>query len=140
MHRPTFSEAHLAARAWLREQIAKAGLECHVDGAGNHSAILRSTPAGAQTLLLGSHLDSVPYGGRFDGPLGVLCALEVLRVVKDAHLRLEMNLEAVDFTDEESTRVGLTGSAAIAGKLKAEDLQNPRAGEWRSRQDWRARA
>ncbi len=128
VHRPTFSEAHLAARAWLREQIAKAGLECHVDGAGNHSAILRSGLAGAQTLLLGSHLDSVPYGGRFDGPLGVLCALEVLRVVKDAHLRLDKNLEAVDFTDEESTLVGLTGSAAIAGKLKPEDLQNPRGG------------
>ena len=128
VHRPSFSDAHLAARAWFREQIAKAGLECRVDGAGNHSAILGCGPVDAPTLLLGSHLDSVPYGGRFDGALGVVSALEALRVVNEAHLDLAMNLEAIDFTDEESTLVGLTGSAAISGKLKAGDLQNPRGG------------
>lgn len=128
VHRPTFSEAHLAARRWLREQIEKAGLEFRMDGAGNHSAVLNCGPRGAPTLLLGSHLDSVPNGGRFDGALGVLSALEVLRVVKEAGISLSLNLEAIDFTDEEGTLVGLLGSAAIAGKLKAEHLHKPRGG------------
>src|ERR671922_2778514 len=65
VHRPTFSEAHLAARRWFREQIENAGLEFRTDGAGNHSAFLACGNDEAQTILLGSHLDSVPNGGRF---------------------------------------------------------------------------
>ncbi len=128
VHRPTFSEAHLAARKWFREQIENAGLEFRCDGAGNHSAFLKCAGDGAKTLLLGSHLDSVPNGGRFDGALGVLAALEVLRTVKNASVPLAMNLEAIDFTDEEGTLVGLLGSAALIGKIKPEVLQNPRGG------------
>src|SRR3990172_49322 len=105
VHRPSLSTAHLAARAWLRERIDSVGLEFHQDGAGNHSAPLRCGPAGAKTLLLGSHLDSVPYGGRFDGALGVLAALEALRTVKESGLSLPVDLEAIDFTDEEGTLV-----------------------------------
>ncbi len=104
VHRPTFSEAHLAARRWFGEQIEKAGLQFHTDGAGNHSAVLpviaRSGANGTttkqslfhepemasqntlamtepKTLLLGSHLDSVPNGGRFDGALGVVLQRKV---------------------------------------------------------------
>ena len=128
MNRPTFSEAHLAARTWFREQIESAGLEFRTDGAGNHSAFLASGSKDSPTLLLGSHLDSVPNGGRFDGALGVMAALEVLRTVKEAGLRLRPNLEAIDFTDEEGTLVGLLGSAALAGHLSPEALQNPRGG------------
>lgn len=146
VNRPTFSEAHLAARQWFREQIEGAGLEFRTDGAGNHSAVLASAgrvggrfrhaqnvtqpspPYRDQTLLLGSHLDSVPNGGRFDGALGVMAAFEVLRTVKEAGLRLRLNVEAIDFTDEEGTLVGLLGSAALAGHLHQEILQNPRGG------------
>ena len=127
VHRPTFSEAHLAARQWFWEQIEKAGLEFRTDGAGNHSAFL-SCGTSAPTLLLGSHLDSVPNGGRFDGALGVMAAFEVLRTIKDAGLKLKVNLEAIDFTDEEGTLVGLLGSAAFAGHLQRDTLQNPRGG------------
>jgi hydantoinase/carbamoylase family amidase len=149
VNRPTFSEAHLAARKWFREQIENSGLEFRMDGAGNHSAILsviareqsdRGNPqhgveiasqqalAMTQTLLIGSHLDSVPNGGRFDGALGVMAALEVLRTVIENRIRLKLNLEAIDFTDEEGTLVGLLGSAAIAGHLNPNDLQKPRGG------------
>lgn len=128
VHRPSLSEAHLAARAWLREQIEKAGLEFHVDGAGNHSARLACASATAPTLLLGSHLDSVPFGGRFDGALGVLAALETLRTVKETGALPAMNLEAIDFTDEEGTLVGFLGSSAISGHLSAESLSSPRGG------------
>ncbi len=128
MHRPAFSEAHLAARAWFLRRAQEAGLSTAVDGAGNHSAVLNCGAPGARTLLLGSHLDSVPYGGRFDGALGVLAALETLRVVQERGLQLPVHLEAIDFSDEEGTLVGLLGSTALAGELHAEDLVNPRGG------------
>jgi N-carbamoyl-L-amino-acid hydrolase len=128
VNRPAFSTGHLAARAWFREQIVTAGLECRIDGAANHSAFLACGPGGGATLLLGGHLDSVPNGGQFDGALGVLCALEVLRTVKENDILLSMNLEAIDFTDEEGSFIGLMGSAMLAGRLTAVDLQNPRGG------------
>jgi hydantoinase/carbamoylase family amidase len=149
VHRPTFSEAHLAARRRFREQVEQAGFEFRMDGAGNHSAVLpvsviSANPSEARkseiasqktlamtkakTLLLGSHLDSVPNGGRFDGALGVMAAFEVLRTIKDAGLHLNVDLEAIDFTDEEGTLVGLLGSAALAGRLQHDQLQAPRGG------------
>jgi beta-ureidopropionase / N-carbamoyl-L-amino-acid hydrolase len=127
--RPSLGEAHLAARAWFLNRAADAGLETRVDEAGNHSAILRAPQsAAAQTLLLGSHLDSVPNGGRFDGALGVVAALHVLLTAQQAALELPVHLEAIDFTDEEGTLVGLLGSEALAGKLTDESLLSPRGG------------
>lgn len=133
INRPALSEAHLEARRWFLQRAEAAGLETCVDSAGNHSAILRShTPTRPHPhtprLLLGSHLDSVPNGGRFDGALGVLAALEALRCIKEANLSLSLDLEAIDFTDEEGTLVGLLGSSALAGTLTAEALAAPRGG------------
>jgi N-carbamoyl-L-amino-acid hydrolase len=123
--RPSLSDAHLAARRWFLERAAAAGLETRVDAAGNHSALL---PGDGRTLLLGSHLDSVPDGGRFDGALGVVAALHVLLAVQAAGVELPVALEAIDFTDEEGTLVGLLGSDALAGTLSAEALRSPRGG------------
>ena len=132
VNRPTFSEAHLAASKWFHEEVERSGLEFLADGAGNHSAFLPTVIASeakqSPTLLLGSHLDSVPNGGRFDGALGVIAALEVLRTVKENGIKLKVNLEAIDFTDEEGTLVSLLGSAALAGHLTPEMLQSPRGG------------
>jgi beta-ureidopropionase / N-carbamoyl-L-amino-acid hydrolase len=127
VHRPALSDAHLAARKWFRDEVGRSGLEFHVDGAGNHSAVL-VTDGRDGTLLIGSHLDSVPNGGRFDGALGVIAALEVLKTVKENEVGLKVRLEAIDFTDEEGTLVGLLGSAALTGHLHPELLQNPRGG------------
>ncbi len=143
--RTTFSEPHLAARKWFREEVERAGLEFRTDGAGNHSAVLALSGTSRQasedeaqvkTLLLGSHLDSVPKGGRFDGALGVMAALEVLRTVKEyeeqakarAELRRSVNLEALDFTDEEGTHLSLFGSSALSGHLNPDDLKKPYSG------------
>ncbi len=128
VHRPAFSEAHLAARRWYRQEIERSGLEFQVDGAGNHSAVLTFERSDVPTLLIGSHLDSVPNGGRFDGALGVMAALEVLRTVRENAIPLRVRLEAIDFTDEEGTLVGLLGSAAVTGHLHPQILQNPRGG------------
>jgi beta-ureidopropionase / N-carbamoyl-L-amino-acid hydrolase len=123
--RPTFGEAHFAARAWFLERATSAGLETRVDAAGNHSAVLRGP---GPTLLLGSHLDTVPNGGRFDGALGVIAALHVLLAVQAAGLELPVALEAIDFTDEDGTLVGLLGSEALTGTLSEEALLAPRGG------------
>ena len=121
--RPSLGEAHLAARAWFLERAQAYGLETHVDDAGNHSALL---PADGATLLLGSHLDSVPDGGRYDGALGVIAALHVLVALRGTPLPL--TLEAIDFTDEEGTLVGLIGSEALTGALQVETLLHARGG------------
>ncbi|MDP9285306.1 MAG: M20 family metallo-hydrolase [Actinomycetota bacterium] len=121
--RPSLGEAHLAARTWFLERAVAYGLETRVDAAGNHSAVL---PAPGPTLLLGSHLDSVPDGGRYDGALGVVAALHVLLALRET--KLPLALEAIDFTDEEGTLVGLLGSEALTGALRAETLQSPRGG------------
>jgi beta-ureidopropionase / N-carbamoyl-L-amino-acid hydrolase len=128
VRRTTFSDSHRAARTWLLERADAAGLETRVDAAGNHSALLRSGSAGSRTLLLGSHLDTVPAAGRYDGSLGVVAALEALRAVKDAGLELPLTLEAIDFTDEEGSLVGLLGSWALTGALTPEILRSPRGG------------
>src|SRR5689334_463934 len=123
--RPSLGEAHLEARAWFLDRARSAGLETRVDAAGNHSASLGTR---GPTLLLGSHLDSVPNGGRFDGALGVIAALHVLVAVHRAALQLPVTLEAIDFTDEEGTLVGLLGSEALTGALDLEALKAPRGG------------
>jgi N-carbamoyl-L-amino-acid hydrolase len=128
VHRPALGENHLEARRWFRERIVADGLEFREDGAGNHGARLSCGDPDAPTLLLGSHLDSVPSGGRFDGTLGVLAAYETVRTVRDAGIELPVHLEAIDFTDEEGTLVGLLGSRALAGTLGEEELDDPRGG------------
>ncbi|HNM37729.1 MAG TPA: M20/M25/M40 family metallo-hydrolase, partial [Anaerolineales bacterium] len=128
VNRTTFSEAHLHARKWFREHIQQSGLEFRTDGAGNHSAVLPCDDPNARTLILGSHLDSVPKGGRFDGALGVMTALEVLKTVRENGIKLKVQLEAMDFTDEEGTHLSLFGSSAISGHLSREALKNPYSG------------
>jgi N-carbamoyl-L-amino-acid hydrolase len=127
--RPALSPADAEGRAWFRQRVLDAGLEFRQDGAGNLSAVLLAQDPAAQTLLTGSHLDTVPNGGRFDGALGVLSALECLRTIQESGLALPVHLEAISFTDEEGEILGLLGSHAVAGRLTAEDLQRARGGQ-----------
>ena len=122
VNRPAFGDSHTEARAWFRERALEAGLGINIDGAANHSATLHQ-PGAKQVLLLGSHLDSVPNGGRFDGALGVVAALEVLLTVNDAKVQLPVHLEAIDFTDEEFTYIEYLGSRAFTGQLKKDNLR-----------------
>ncbi len=118
--RVAMSENDVLGRAWFRQQVEADDLEFHADGAGNLSAILA---VGAQeTILIGSHLDTVPNGGRFDGALGVLSALEVLRTLKETGFRLAFNVEAISFTDEEGGVFNMLGSRALCGVLTATEL------------------
>jgi N-carbamoyl-L-amino-acid hydrolase len=116
--RPAYSDLDVKARGVVREWMRAAGLEVRVDAAGNtfgHRAGSESLPP----LIIGSHTDSVPDGGRFDGPLGVLAALEVARTLNEQNVNLRHPLEVVDFQNEEG---GLVGSRIVAGRFDEEAL------------------
>lgn len=116
----------IEARRWFQRKVAEADLDYAMDGAGNQSAILYSDPPSEKRILAGSHLDSVPNGGRYDGSLGVLAAFEALRALKENDIAPPVTLEAVNFTDEESAIMGLMGSKAVVGQLTMADFERSR--------------
>ncbi len=124
--RVALSPEDLLARGWFADKIEEAGLKMRDDDAGNLSGVLTSRTAGAKTLLIGSHLDSVPNGGRYDGAVGILAALECLRTLQDAEINLPVHLEAINFTDDEGNFRSMFGCRALAGELKAEDMTDQR--------------
>src|SRR5436305_1640948 len=104
------------ARAWFKGKVAELGLDVTADSAGNNWVTLRG--ASPKTVIVGSHLDSVPNGGWLDGALGVLAALEALRMY--AGSTPPGTLKLVDWADEEGARFGrsLLGSSAAAGRSR----------------------
>jgi N-carbamoyl-L-amino-acid hydrolase len=114
--RIAWSPTWLKARAWFQSKLAGLPVEHHLDAAGYSWATLPGDSE--RTLILGSHLDSVPNGGWLDGSLGILAAFEVLRgLVEDFHGRPPVTIRLVDWADEEGARFGrsLFGSSAFAG-------------------------
>ena len=122
--RLALSNEDLAARAWFADRIEEAGLQIKDDEVGNLSGWLPARDPAAKTLMVGSHLDTVPNGGRFDGAIGVLAALECLRRIQEAGLELRYHLEAINFTDEEGTWKSLFGSNGLIGKISANDISD----------------
>jgi beta-ureidopropionase / N-carbamoyl-L-amino-acid hydrolase len=121
--RRPFSPADRRARAYFRREAEAADLAVTVDGAANLSARLASANAQAQTLLIGSHLDTVPHGGAYDGALGVLAGLEVLRTLADHQVSPGFHVEVVDFTDEEGRFGNFFGSKAVTGEIGEEEIR-----------------
>lgn len=103
-----------------------AGLEVREDAVGNLIGRREGQDASAAVVLVGSHLDSVPNGGDFDGPLGVLAAIEALAALEEASVPTKHPIEVVAFTDEEGARFrfGMTGSRGIAGILTNADIDD----------------
>lgn len=126
--RPAFSEADLAGRLWFQNYVEKQGLSYQIDGAANQSAILSCANPSAPALLIGSHLDTVPNGGRYDGTLGVLSGLEVAESLRESDVALPFHLEIINFTDEEGSVLGEFGSQALTGQLTQSKLTHPRGG------------
>jgi len=117
--RMAFSDADRDARAFVRSLMEEAELEVRVDEAGN----LLARRAGRESLpplMLGSHIDSVPAGGNFDGPLGTLGAIEAARTLAEGGIVTRHPLEVVVFVNEEG---GKTGSRVMAGELRREELE-----------------
>lgn len=123
LYRMAFTEGDMAAREWFKGRVAEAGLEFYQDGAANLHARLQ-WDGNRPSVMMGSHLDTVPGAGHLDGALGVLVALECLRCIKEQGLQLKYPLEAVAFSDEEGRFGGMLGSQAMAGRLNPESIHN----------------
>lgn len=127
--RRCFTDRFLEGRRWLEQRFTQAGLATRLDEGGNLIGRLEGREPGLKALVIGSHSDTVPSGGRFDGPLGVLAGLEVVRLLRDDAIALRHPLEIIDFLSEEPSDYGPSciGSRAMTGFLDAGmlELRNP---------------
>ncbi|MFJ4832192.1 allantoate amidohydrolase [Streptomyces sp. NPDC088747] len=116
-----WTAADADCRAWFRTQAETRGLDYELDRNGNQWAWL-GDPAEGDAVVTGSHLDSVPDGGAFDGPLGVVSSFAALDELRARRTRFDRPLAIVNFGDEEGARFGLAcvGSRLAAGQLTAE--------------------
>ncbi len=112
--RVAFSEADLAGRAYIRDLMREAGLSVRMDTVGNIIGRRAGSEPDLPVIMFGSHIDSVPGGGNYDGDVGVIGAIEVIQLLQDNAIRTRHPLEVVSFTDEEG---GLIGSRAMIGEI-----------------------
>jgi N-carbamoyl-L-amino-acid hydrolase len=117
--RRSFTALFLEGRAWLAQKFAEAGLATRIDTAGNLIGRIEGKNPALGVIAIGSHSDTVPSGGRFDGIAGVITGLEIVRALRDAGVRLEHTVEIVDFLAEEPSEYGLScvGSRGMTGLL-----------------------
>jgi N-carbamoyl-L-amino-acid hydrolase len=125
VYRMAFSEGDMLARNWLRNKIEESGLVFHQDGAANLYGRL-GWDDHKPSVMLGSHIDTVPGAGHLDGALGVLCGLEALRVIKEQGLELRRPIELAAFADEEGRFGGMFGSQAVSGDISPEWIHSAR--------------
>jgi N-carbamoyl-L-amino-acid hydrolase len=122
--RPTFTDVEQESRRWVAARMRAAGLEVKVDGIGNLIGVLPGQAHSRRAIVVGSHTDTVEGGGRFDGTVGVLGALETVRLLRESGILLQHDLRVVDYFNEEPNRFGLSclGSRALAANLGPEHL------------------
>lgn len=120
--RTSFSAADLQAREWYRSACRDARLKLRVDGIGNMFADAGGDPAAA-AVWSGSHLDTVPNGGAFDGAVGAVAALECVRRIAEEGISLRRPVRAVVFTDEEGSYSHLLGSSALVRGFTTEQIE-----------------
>ena len=119
--RVAFSDADRAGRAWITERMKAASLDVSVDFAGNIFGRRAGANAGLKPIVFGSHIDSVPDGGNYDGTVGSLAAIEVAQSFAENGVRTQHPLEIVVWANEEG---GLYGSRAVSGQLTGAEMSN----------------
>jgi len=117
--RLAYSDADKQAREWVIGLMREAGLDVQIDAAGNIIGRRAGSGSARKPILFGSHIDSVPDGGNYDGDVGSMGALEVMRVLAENHVATRHPLELVIFQNEEG---GVTGSRAMIGELTDADF------------------
>ena len=119
--RLVFSDEYKAARAWLQLQFEEIGLECRTDAGGNLIGTRKATSIGEppRKVIIGSHIDTVAAGGRFDGIAGVIAGLETVHYLNQHNINLPFDIEIIDFLGEELNVWGTSclGSRHMAGLL-----------------------
>lgn len=121
IYRQGFGKADMEARKWLGREFEAMGMAHHMDGAGN--VIGRFGPSDKPAIAIGSHLDSVPAAGMFDGVLGVVAGLEVVRTFKDAGIEPDFPIEVIGTSEEEGRFGGMLGAQAMTGHVTREWLE-----------------
>lgn len=124
INRLAFTDADWEGRQYIIDCMTDAGLDVEIDGFGNVIGYKVGTNPDLPIIMVGSHTDSVPNGGNYDGVAGVLSAIEVVRSIIDDGFEHEHTIAVVDFMCEESSRFGAAtlGSKAMRGKLTLNDL------------------
>lgn len=124
MQRVAFSPYDVAGRDYVMELMRRAGMSVRIDAAGNIIGRVEGSVPSLPAIVMGSHTDTVPAGGKYDGALGVIAAIEVVQALADAGRTTRHPLEVMVFTNEEGTSFHrwLLGSRAIAGLWEAEDF------------------
>ncbi len=124
--RLSYSLEDLKVRKYIIEELNEIGAEVKVDSVGNIRAKYNPANLTSKSLLIGSHIDTVPNGGRYDGLTGTVCSLEVLRVMHENGIQLKHPVELVVFAEEEGSNFGVTmvGSKYMARKINLDDLKN----------------
>ena len=124
VRRLTLGAEDKQVRDWFRRECEAAGLEVHVDTLGSMFALRKGRDMSKPPIGLGSHLDTQPTGGKFDGVLGTLAALEVVRTLNDAGIETEVPICIVNWTNEEGSRFApaMMASAAYVGDFTTEDI------------------
>lgn len=123
LHRLALSDDDRRIRDWIRERMEEAGLTVRIDEFGNMFGRRDGTDPNAGTVLIGSHLDSQPYGGIYDGAMGVVAALEFVRTLNDEGIQTAHPVEVVNWANEEGSRFqpAMQGSGVWAGTHDIEE-------------------
>src|ERR1700740_2423473 len=123
VRRLTLGPEDKQVRDWFRNACEAAGLEVHIDALGSLFALRKGRDMSKPPVGLGSHLDTQPTGGKFDGVLGTLAALEVVRTLNDAGIETEVPICIANWTNEEGSRFApaMMASAAYAGDFTSDD-------------------
>jgi allantoate deiminase len=121
----SLTEEDRMAREYLKDQLGKLDVKIYEDNAGTLFARREGTDPAAPVIMIGSHFDSVKNGGNFDGPAGVVMALEIFRALEDNGVKTRYPLEFVAMIEEEGGRFGsgVFGSRAMAGLVDLEQLE-----------------
>ena len=119
VNRVAFSDQDIASRIYLRSLMEQAGLDVRIDAAGNMIGRREGRDPSLPAVVCGSHTDTVPHGGKYDGALGVIAAIECAQVLEENGLQTLHPLEVIVFADEEG---GLIGSRAMVGDISEEAL------------------
>ena len=127
--RIVFSKKFYEARSWLKNEYQKLGLIVSTDDAGNLIGLLKSKTNTEKVVIIGSHIDTVPSGGRFDGIAGVVAALCVVKHIKENDINLPFNLAVYDYLGEELNdwSISCIGTRGMIGALSQEILSRSNA-------------
>lgn len=122
--RLSYSKEDADARRYIKQELSAIGLAVREDAVGNIYGRLEGTLKNAPAVIIGSHFDSVPHGGSFDGPAGVVAGLEVAALFQELGLKPRYPLEVIAIIEEEGSRFGggVLGSRMLAGQITAADL------------------